>query len=115
MLDVTMKKNYDDILKETQKKINSLSSEASTTLSLAIETYEKLLKVSPGHLQAWYQLSRAYAMDKNRNSRKVLHALTRAIDLSPPIAQLARADKVFSWLRDSEDFKKIVKDSHKKS
>ncbi|GEM_PF-1794582 len=73
----------------------------------AVEAWDRAIKINPFSEDAWYNKSCAYAVLNDRIN--TLECLREAVRINPDNAKSALEDPDFKWLREDDEFCKIVK------
>lgn len=74
--------------------------------SMAVILYQLVTIVQPEEMYAYYSLSRALAF--NKESKRSLHALEKAIELGLKNKQMLQNDSAFAWLKDDKRYQMLI-------
>lgn len=73
----------------------------------AVKASNKAIEIKPKQAILWYNHACVYSIKREKET--VLHSLKKAIEIDVSFKEKAINDKDFEWLRDDEDFQKVVK------
>jgi len=72
----------------------------------ALTLFERAIEIEPNYEVALYLIASTYSLWRKKD--KTLEYLSISISFNPKEKQIARNDKDFDWLREDEEFKRII-------